>query len=455
MRSFRQRQALAAAISTLASIPTVWAGLAGAVTIAFDYSLDTNKFFLNNATARETLERAGAFYSNVLTDTLDPITPSGGNSWDQRFTHPTTGQQPFHPVFNPPGFRLFDRDVPADTLVVYVGARDLGVGVLASATFGTSGATGDPAWLDTVARRSQPGTASGPAANEVATWGGSMTFDLDTNWNDDWRRFPLAGENDLYSVALHELAHVLGLGTADAWYAAINGGVFTGPASAAANGGAEPGVTPGGGHWLDGTTSRIYLTPSAQETALDPDILLGARKLPTDLDLAGLDDIGWDLAPPVAGDYDYDGTLDGDDLDELFANLGGAGAYNRARFNLVDDAVIDQQDADAWLADLAGTVRGDTDLDGDTDLLDAIRLILAYTGVNGAADRPRWADGNTDGDFDIDLTDAAALRRAFSGPTPPPAVPEPTAIGLLVPVMAAWRARPIRTGSQSRDEKQA
>ena len=47
-----------------------------------------------------------------------------------------------------------------------------------------------------------------------------------------------------------------------------------------------------GGHWVEGTFS------SGQEAAMDPTIGSGRRKLLTRLDLAALDDIGWEIAGP-------------------------------------------------------------------------------------------------------------------------------------------------------------
>lgn len=394
--------------AALAVVPAV------GVTIDFDYSLDTNKFFIDNPTARATLERAGAFYSDILTDTLSGITPGGGNTWDIRFTHPTTGLAPYDPVFNPTGWHINNPTIPADTLVVYVGGRNLSGTALGEAAAGGWGGSGSNAWFDTLHNRSQVGTTTGAAANEFAPWGGTLTLDSTNNWNDDWKTFPLVGQNDLYSVILHELAHVLGIGTADSWYSQVAGNTFTGPAATAVYGGNPP-LQSGGGHWSPNTTSHIYLTPSPQEAALDPDILLGERKLPTDLDIAGLDDLGWTIAPPVAGDYDYDGTLDADDIDELFQNFGSAGGYNRARFNADGNAVIDQLDADHWITALAATQRGDFDLDGDVDFLDAIHVLFNYTGTTApGSPQVSWASGNTDGDGDIDFIDAMTVRQHFA-----------------------------------------
>ena len=49
-------------------------------------------------------------------------------------------------------------------------------------------------------------------------------------------------------------------------------------------------------HWADGTPSNVFPGGAPQEAAMDPDISSGNRKVFTDLDVAALDDIGWDAA---------------------------------------------------------------------------------------------------------------------------------------------------------------
>lgn len=51
------------------------------------------------------------------------------------------------------------------------------------------------------------------------------------------------------------------------------------------------------GHWIEGLDSIIYGTTTPQETAMDPSVTLGTRKLFTELDVASLSDIGWSIIP--------------------------------------------------------------------------------------------------------------------------------------------------------------
>ncbi len=122
-----------------------------------------------------------------------------------------------------------------------------------------------------------------------------MVFDIDNNWyvdTDVSTAEPFSGD-DFYSVALHEVAHILGYGTADTWFNQINGSnEFTGATSVAVFGGNVP-LQPGGGHWLDGTDGS--LDGIFVEAAMDPTLRVGTRKEFTPLDLAALADIGWEV----------------------------------------------------------------------------------------------------------------------------------------------------------------
>ncbi len=288
--------------STRSVLPGLAAGLllilagspAGALTLQFDYSFDALGFFDDQA-RRDRLEAAGNLIGGLLLDDLDAITPGGVNSWNAVFFDPATGLQT----------SVADLVVPADTLIVYAGGRDLpGTAIGEGGPGGFSGG-GFQSFLDTLNSRGEPGALANPET-DFGPWGGSITFDTLTTWNFD-AGLPGAGENDFLSVALHELTHLLGFGIpiVDSWQNlvdAASASCATGTEFLGANAIAENAGTlcleTDGGHWEEGTQS--VAGPSPQEAALDPTLTVGTRKLLTDLDLAGLQDMGWVVVPEPA-----------------------------------------------------------------------------------------------------------------------------------------------------------
>jgi hypothetical protein len=259
-----------------------------AITFLVDYTYDTQGFF-TNATRRQVLEAAAAAVATRLNDSLAAITPSGGNNWTRSFFHPGTGSIQ----------EITNGSIAADTIIIYAGGRELG-STLGQGGFGGWGGSGSQAWLDTLSARGQAGALGNQQSQtDFGPWGGSLTFDTTTSWYFSTNAAGLpSNQFDFYSVAMHEIGHLIGFGTANSFDNRVSGGVFTGPVSVGLYGGNIP-ISGDLSHWQEGVT---YL---GQETSMDPSIMAGTRKLLNDLDWAGLDDLGWDVGsnnatPPTA-----------------------------------------------------------------------------------------------------------------------------------------------------------
>lgn len=235
-----------------------------AVLIQIDYSLDTG-FFANNPTARAVMERVASEIGNSISADLPAISPSGGNTWTASFINPATGGQVAVP----------NMTIGAGAIKVFVAGRAMGgteAGFAATSGFSASGA---PAWVDSVSARD---------------WGGSIAFDTARNWFFGETTAGLAsGQLDFYSVATHEMGHVLGIGTSSQWTSLAQGGYFRGASAMSVYGGPVP-LAPDGIHWAEGVMVGGHVV------SLDPSVVYGQRVGWSALDAAALHDLGWGAA---------------------------------------------------------------------------------------------------------------------------------------------------------------
>ena len=383
-------------LATACLLMAISTGQAGAVNIVLDYSYDTQGFFnpgtTNGAKAKATLEKAAADLSAILTDTFsavqvpsDYVSDADGQespvlyTWDWEISFDNPG------VNGGPEVTIVEPSFAVNEYRIYAGGRSL-----SGSTLGEGGPGGgyyssgggwyfasEKAEIDAISADFENQRNRGQASG-FSSWGGSITFDTDagTNWHYDWQTQPTSGTSDLYSVALHELMHAVGFGTSDEWSAIAVGG-FDGSASVAAYGGIVP---VSGGHWTNGTTSPVLRDGDPQESAMDPSITTGTRKLLTNLDVAALDDIGWDINTA----FTYNLTL----------------------------------------------LPGDTNSDGDVDDSDLGTSLANYTGPLGNVGKTA-AQGDTDGDGDVDDSDLGTSFANYTGPISPNNVPEPASAVLL------------------------
>ena len=287
------------------SIALAWGGLhrdAAALDIQFDYTFDTGNFFTGHPERKATLEAAAQAFEAHVFDALSGITPGGINHWKAIFNHPTTGVE----------VRVKDREILPDTLRVYVGARTFNGSTLGLGGPGGFSAKGSLKFLKTVSTRGQTGAGARPAT-DFGPWGGTLAFDNDANWyfdSDVTTMEEIGSRFDFYSIAVHELGHLFGFGTALSWKPHRDDGFMTGPESVATNFGLA--IPLNGSHWGNGTDSLVSspVLILQQEAAMDATVSPGVRKYFTDLDYAALRDIGWTVMPePGVGSLFLCGAL--------------------------------------------------------------------------------------------------------------------------------------------------
>lgn len=290
-----------------------------AFNIHFDYKYDEsanggNNFFsgTEGAIRKNTLEQAGQYYETYINDNLSAIvedtssltgigyelSDGSKNTATAFFKNPATGIQTS--IVNPTFLE--------NQITVYAGARDidsLGIGGFG----GYNQISGTSSFVNLVKGRGQTGALTNPVT-DIGLWGGSIAFDNNItvgsktyNWHNESDITGLeSNEYDFLSVAIHEIGHVLGISTADSWKNQVSGTDFTGINSITAyNQANNPDVSAiplytDESHWQDGTEG-LTLQGIKQEAALDPIITSGQRKMLTNLDYAGLADVGWDVDP--------------------------------------------------------------------------------------------------------------------------------------------------------------
>jgi hypothetical protein len=238
--------------------------------IKIDYRFDTKGFF-SSPDRRAAVEGAARIWGRLVQDDF-PMVPKG--------THVKV-RDPEHPA--EPAQSL-DIDDDIDDLVIFVGSSALVGSTTASsqATAGLAGIT-DEALAASLEKRFY-GTPFQP-------WTGWISFDEGEPWyfdaDPDVPKTIPAGKLDFVSVALHEMCHVLGFGTADAFKALANTGSFDGAKARAAAGGNAPALT------SDHTHFASTVLVSGKRPLMDVSDSAGTRYLPTAVDTAVLEDLGY------------------------------------------------------------------------------------------------------------------------------------------------------------------
>ena len=132
------------------------------------------------------------------------------------------------------------------------------------------------------------------------------------------------------------------------------------------------------------------------------------------------------------GDFDKDGNLDVDDVQQLI-DQSRSGNFDRA-FDLNSDNALDDRDLEFWVHELRDTFFGDSNLDGEFNSTDLVAVFTAAEYEDLIPGNSTWATGDWNGDGDFGSRDliAAFQDAGFEkGRRAAHAVPEPTAITLL------------------------
>lgn len=246
-----------------------------AISITWDYTYDTNGFFTQDR--REVMDRAASVFSNYIID-RDAIAPSGVNTWTWSFSDPSGSGT----------VSVIDPIVETGEIIIYLGSNYLSGSTLArGGNLGYSYA-GYESWINLI--------SSTNTADAYKPFGGAITFNLSTDWytGEDISGI-LGSEYDMYSVALHELGHVFGIGLynyIDAWDADVDTSLdlFTGVIATSIYGSDIP-LTADFAHIAPGTTYN------GDTFIMVPAISSGIRREFTDPEFGILQDLGYVVVP--------------------------------------------------------------------------------------------------------------------------------------------------------------
>ncbi|HEV3384548.1 MAG TPA: hypothetical protein VG097_07010, partial [Gemmata sp.] len=203
-----------------------------AITIQVNYTMDQpshggSGFFIENPGAVAVMNEVALEMGERVSANLAAIDPSGANTWTASFYSPETGNLT----------SVVNMDVATNTVVVFVGAHAMGGGEIGYGATGGYSLSGYSSFFPSVEYRNWAGFVN----DDAGIWGGSIQFATNANWYFGLNPNGLqSNQLDFYSVATHELGHVLGVGTSAQWMSQVSGTSFYGPHSDAVYGGPVP-----------------------------------------------------------------------------------------------------------------------------------------------------------------------------------------------------------------------
>ncbi len=151
-----------------------------------------------------------------------------------------------------------------------------------------------------------------------------------------------------------------------------------------------------------------------------------------------------EVEPGFGGDFNHDRQVNVDDKDLLTAAI--AAGTNDILYDINADGLVDFDDLEIVVHDVANTYFGDANCDGEFDSSDLIRVFQA--GLYDTGSFAVWSEGDWDGDGLFDSTDLviAFIDGGYeTGPRPSvSAVPEPGTALLALCGLALVSARARR-----------
>jgi len=276
-----------------------------AIDIIFDYSYDTGNYFGDEQ--RYIMEQvAYAFESRMGGTSFTSSNPAdyGGTSASNpqfTFTNPTTGGG----ASVVPGSTTSEGNVigNADELVIFLGARSRGANPLADAGpagFGTGSYTPPDSWVSAMlAKNTSTHWEPKMGASSVNT-DANFYYDIDLTTHAD---ATISGKTDFYSVMVHEIGHIMGFTSSEAFKNFSSGGVagvgsWTGTnAKLEYNGQNIP--LNGNPHW--GNSIVQGNVNCACHPSMLPSIGPDTRTAFSDLDFALLKDVGYTISASPVG----------------------------------------------------------------------------------------------------------------------------------------------------------
>lgn len=292
--------------------------------IKFDYRFDESNFFTPEK--RAVLEYAAEIWSFYIQDEFEPI---------------EAGTELNFLIDNEE--RQVTLKEPIDDLLIFVSSVELDSeqSTLGEGAFYASYAAGSV----------QEDRIQG---EDFEPWLGTIEFNI--NAEDKFYFDPSPGKDnyipfnqqDFLSLSLHEIGHILGIGIAPRFNELIENGEFTGTSSVALNKNQPIPLGERKNHVEEG----FSLDPDS-DTLLDESFAFGQRNLPTNLDLAILSDIGYDIAAydrtPVYRFFQYEKGFHFYTANEVewqnIVELSGEGELSYDYENIAYDVLASDRDA--------------------------------------------------------------------------------------------------------------